>query len=124
MYRRAYLLSMPHKRTSGRCRWGRLWEQENTRFKNLAITPYLYRIRYLYRSHSRPSYLSLLCSTFMVRTTHRYLYRKVRGRFGRFSKPFDHLGNINPEEFINVTQIVEEFPKTGAIFKDMDIFIK
>ena len=60
---------------------------------------------------------------FMVKATHRYFYCKVRGRFGRFSKPLDHLGGVNPEEFINVTEIIENPSKMGTTLEDMDIFI-
>ncbi len=128
MYGRAYLLSTAYnKETSGSYQslWCRLWGRKDTRFsRNLTIGPsYISHIRYLYRIPSRSSCLHLLCSTFMVRTFDRYIYRKVKGRFGRSSKPLDHLGGINPEERINVMQIVEELPETGSTLEDMDIFI-
>src|SRR5271166_1349570 len=120
MYGRAHLLSTANKKASGSYRslWGRLWGRENTRyFKYLTIA------QYLSLEHSNCSHLNLLCSTFVVRTLNRCIYRKVKGRFGRFSKPLDHLGGINPEERINVMQIVEELPRAGNTLEDMDIFI-
>jgi hypothetical protein len=73
----------------------------------------------------RPFYLYLLSSASMLKASeHRYIYRKIRGHFARVPKPLDHLGNINPEERMNVIQITEEQPKMGASFEDMDIFVR
>jgi hypothetical protein len=119
MYGRAYLLSL-YKRSNQpqflcRCLGGRGGLRRS--FKNWTIAQYL---RY---GRSYSSYLHLLCSTFTVRTANRHHYRRIKGRFARFSKPVDHLGDFNPEGRINVMQIGEELPRAGATLEDMDIFI-
>lgn len=55
------------------------------------------------------------------------LGEKVRSRFSRTLKPTDHLGGLNPEERLplidNIERDLENWPKKGTTFEDLDICV-
>ncbi len=52
---------------------------------------------------------------------------RVRSRFSRNSKPIDHLGGLDPEKRLllsdDIDRALERSPKLGTTFEDMDISV-